>query len=65
MCSATGAINCPVHRRNGYLWLLERTDAIKFVDAKPFVKQERVHGIDPKTDAPPMIRSVSRSKARP
>ena len=27
--------------RNGYLWLLERQqDAIKFVDAKPYVKQE-------------------------
>jgi alcohol dehydrogenase (cytochrome c) len=27
--------------RNGYLWLLERQqDAIKFIDAKPFVKQE-------------------------
>ena len=39
--------------RNGYLWLLERTaDAIKFVDAKPFVKQNVFTSIDPKTGRP-------------
>ena len=39
--------------RNGYLWLLERTaDAIKFVDAKPFVKQNAFTSIDPKTGRP-------------
>jgi alcohol dehydrogenase (cytochrome c) len=39
--------------RNGYLWLLERTaDAIKFVDAKPFVKQDVFQSIDPKTGRP-------------
>src|SRR2546425_10968335 len=33
--------------RNGYLWLLERgADAIKFVDAKPFVKQNAFTSID-------------------
>lgn len=36
--------------RNGYLWTLERTaDAIKFIDAKPFVKQDVFRGVDPKT----------------
>jgi alcohol dehydrogenase (cytochrome c) len=36
--------------RNGYLWTLERTaDAIKFIDAKPFVKQDAFRGVDPKT----------------
>ena len=35
--------------RNGYLWLLERTaHAIKFVDAKPFVKQNVFTSIDPR-----------------
>jgi alcohol dehydrogenase (cytochrome c) len=39
--------------RNGYLWLLERTaEAIKFVDAKPFVKQDVFKSIDPKTGRP-------------
>ncbi|HKA41116.1 MAG TPA: PQQ-dependent dehydrogenase, methanol/ethanol family [Burkholderiales bacterium] len=39
--------------RNGYLWLLERQqDAIKFVDAKPFVKQEVFTAIDPVTGRP-------------
>jgi alcohol dehydrogenase (cytochrome c) len=39
--------------RNGYLWLLERTaDAIKFVEAKPFVKQNVFTSIDPKTGRP-------------
>jgi alcohol dehydrogenase (cytochrome c) len=45
--------------RNGYLWLLERQqDAIKFVDAKPFVKQEVFTAIDPTTGRP----SVDESK---
>ena len=39
--------------RNGYLWLLERsTDAIKFVDAKPYVKQNVFTAIDAKTGRP-------------
>jgi alcohol dehydrogenase (cytochrome c) len=39
--------------RNGYLWLLERSaDAIKFVDAKPFVNHNVFTGIDPKTGRP-------------
>jgi len=39
--------------RNGYLWLLERrADGIKFVDAKPFVKQNVFTSIDPKTGRP-------------
>jgi alcohol dehydrogenase (cytochrome c) len=39
--------------RSGYLWLLERTaDAIKFVDAKPYVIQEVFKSIDPKTGRP-------------
>ena len=39
--------------RNGYLWLLERSaDAIKFVDAQPFVKQDVFTRLDPKTGRP-------------
>ena len=39
--------------RNGYLWLLERqSDAIKFVDAKPFVKHEVFKGVDPVSGRP-------------
>ena len=39
--------------RNGYLWLLERqADAISFVDAKPFVKQDVFTAIDPETGRP-------------
>jgi alcohol dehydrogenase (cytochrome c) len=39
--------------RNGYLWLLDRSaEAIKFVDAKPFVIQEVFKSIDPKTGRP-------------
>jgi alcohol dehydrogenase (cytochrome c) len=39
--------------RNGYLWFLERTDGpVKFVDAKPFVKQDVFKSIDPKTGRP-------------
>jgi alcohol dehydrogenase (cytochrome c) len=39
--------------RNGYLWLLERQqDAIRFVDAKPYVKQEVFTAIDPVTGRP-------------
>ena len=42
--------------RNGYLWLLDRSaDAIKFVDAKPFVIQEVFKSIDPKTGRPSYI----------
>jgi alcohol dehydrogenase (cytochrome c) len=39
--------------RNGYLWLLERQqDAIKFIDARPYVKQEVFTAIDPLTGRP-------------
>jgi alcohol dehydrogenase (cytochrome c) len=39
--------------RNGYLWLLERTaEGIKFVDAKPFVKQNIFTAIDSTTGRP-------------
>jgi alcohol dehydrogenase (cytochrome c) len=39
--------------RNGYLWLLERSkEAIKFVDAKPYVKQDVFKSIDAKTGRP-------------
>lgn len=40
--------------RNGYLWWLERTAAgpIKFIDAKPFVRQEVFKSIDPQTGRP-------------
>ena len=39
--------------RNGYLWFLERTDGtIKFVDGKPFVKQNVFRSLDPKTGRP-------------
>jgi alcohol dehydrogenase (cytochrome c) len=39
--------------RNGYLWRLERgADAIKFVDARPFVIQEVFTKVDPVTGRP-------------
>ncbi len=39
--------------RNGYLWWLERRqDAIAFVDAKPYVRQNVFTRIDPKTGRP-------------
>ncbi len=39
--------------RDGYLWFLERTDgAIKFVDAKPYVKQNVFKSVDPVTGRP-------------
>ncbi|MBW8860932.1 MAG: PQQ-dependent dehydrogenase, methanol/ethanol family [Acidobacteria bacterium] len=39
--------------RDGYLWFLERTAGpIKFVDAKPFVKQNVFRTIDPQTGRP-------------
>ncbi|UEM23410.1 methanol/ethanol family PQQ-dependent dehydrogenase [Skermanella mucosa] len=39
--------------RNGYLWILERSgDEIKFVDAKPFVRQNVFKSLDPKTGRP-------------
>jgi alcohol dehydrogenase (cytochrome c) len=39
--------------RNGYLWVLERTDGpINFVDAKPYVRQNVFSAIDPKTGRP-------------
>ena len=39
--------------RNGYLWLLERSaDAISFVDAWPYVRQDVFINIDPKTGRP-------------
>ncbi len=47
-------IHALVHpARNGYLYLLERTiDAIKFVDAKPYVTQNVFTGLDPQTGRP-------------
>ena len=39
--------------RNGYLWFLERSAGpIKFVEAKPYVKQNVFRGVDPKTGRP-------------
>ena len=39
--------------RDGYLWFLERTDGpIKFVEGKPFVKQNVFTSLDPKTGRP-------------
>ena len=39
--------------RNGYIWVLERSNgAIKFVYAKPFVKNEVIKNVDPKTGRP-------------
>ena len=39
--------------RNGYLWTLARhTDAISFVSAEPYVRQNVFSGIDPKTGRP-------------
>ncbi len=43
--------------RNGYLWVLERTSEgpIKFVDAKPYVRQEVFASIDPITGRPTYV----------
>jgi alcohol dehydrogenase (cytochrome c) len=39
--------------RNGYMWFLERTEGpIKFVDARPYVKQNAFTGVDPHTGRP-------------
>jgi alcohol dehydrogenase (cytochrome c) len=39
--------------RNGYLWLLDRAArSIRFVDAKPYVRQNVFSAIDPKTGRP-------------
>jgi alcohol dehydrogenase (cytochrome c) len=39
--------------RDGYLWFLERTSgAIKFVDGRPYVKQNVFKSLDPKTGRP-------------
>ncbi len=39
--------------RNGYLWFLERTDStIRFVDARPYVKQNVFRSLDPRTGRP-------------
>jgi alcohol dehydrogenase (cytochrome c) len=39
--------------RDGYLWFLERTDGpIRFVEGKPFVKQNVFRSLDPKTGRP-------------
>jgi alcohol dehydrogenase (cytochrome c) len=39
--------------RNGYLWLLERTqDRISFVDGRPYVHQNVFTALDPKTGRP-------------
>lgn len=48
------SIDALVHPgRNGYLWLLERSaDAITFVDAEPFVRQNVFTRIDPESGRP-------------
>jgi alcohol dehydrogenase (cytochrome c) len=39
--------------RDGYLWFLERSDGpIRFVEGKPFVKQNVFRSLDPKTGRP-------------
>jgi alcohol dehydrogenase (cytochrome c) len=39
--------------RNGYLWFLERTEGpIRFVEGKPYVKQNVFNSLDPKTGRP-------------
>jgi alcohol dehydrogenase (cytochrome c) len=39
--------------RNGYLWFLERSDGpIKFVDGKPFVRQNAFRSLDPVSGRP-------------
>jgi alcohol dehydrogenase (cytochrome c) len=39
--------------RDGYMWFLERTSgAIKFVDGRPYVKQNVFRSLDPKTGRP-------------
>ena len=39
--------------RDGYLWFLERSDgAIRFVEGKPYVKQNVFRSLDPKTGRP-------------
>src|SRR6185503_7995271 len=39
--------------RDGYLWFLERTDGpIKFVEGKPYVRQNVFRSLDPKTGRP-------------
>jgi alcohol dehydrogenase (cytochrome c) len=39
--------------RNGYLWILEReAEAIRFVDAQPFVRQNVFTSLDPQTGRP-------------
>jgi alcohol dehydrogenase (cytochrome c) len=44
--------------RNGYLYFLERTNgAIKFVDGKPYVRQNVFKGLDPKTGRPDVDES--------
>jgi alcohol dehydrogenase (cytochrome c) len=47
-------VNAAVHAgRNGYLWVLERTNgAIKFVNAWPYVGNNVFKSIDPKTGRP-------------
>ena len=49
-CTVKGLVDVA---RDGYLWFLERTDsAIKFVDAKPYVKQNVFKSVDPVTGRP-------------
>lgn len=49
-----GLIKGLVHpARNGYLWTLERSaDAIDFIEARPFVRQNVFKSIDPQTGRP-------------
>ena len=48
-------VKAAVHAgRNGYLWMLERTTSgkINFIDAKPYVHNNVITSIDPKTGRP-------------
>ncbi len=52
--------------RNGYLWLLERTaDAIRFVDAQPFVHQDVFTSLDPETGRPTYDETKKPGTGRP
>jgi len=53
--------------RDGYLWFLERTDSgIRFIDGKPFVRQNVFRKLDPQTGRPDVDpdRNPGRTKAR-
>jgi alcohol dehydrogenase (cytochrome c) len=51
--------------RNGYLWLLERSqEKIAFVSAKPYVKQDVFKSIDPKTGRPEYVMEKKPGKGQ-